>query len=111
MLSTLINMKERFNKTKLEEKIKNFEKIMDEGRCFDEDCKKVLEEARELFEGTCESTTDEDINLMINNIDKVLRTKKKEINPNTGIKTYSLIIVFIIFISYLVFKKKKSYIR
>ena len=110
-LSDLIHLKERFNKTKLEEKIKNFEKIMDEGRCFDEDCKKVLEEARELFEGTCESTTDEDINLMINNIDKVLRTKKKEINPNTGIKTYSLIILFIIFISYIVFKKKKSYIR
>ena len=110
-LLKLIHLKERFNKTKLEEKIKNFEKIMDEGRCFDEDCKKVLEEARELFEGTCESTTDEDINLMINNIDKVLRTKKKEINPKTGIKTYSLIILFIILISYLVFKKKKSYIR
>ena len=34
--------------------------------------------------------------------------KENIINPNTGIKTYSLIILLIIFVSYLVFKKKKK---
>ena len=42
-----------------------------------------------------------------NFVEKILNIN----NPNTGIKTYSLIILFIIFISYLIFKKKKSYIR
>ena len=34
-----------------------------------------------------------------------------KINPNTGIKTYSLVIVLLIIISYLIFKKHKNYIR
>ena len=44
-------------------------------------------------------------------IEVVENLNEIKINPNTGIKTYSLVIVLIIFISYLVFKKKKSYIR
>ena len=48
---------------------------------------------------------------MIKRIDDLLDKEKRITNPNTGIKTYSLIILLIIFISYIVFKKKKSYIR
>ena len=48
---------------------------------------------------------------IIENIDNLLNRKGSLLNPNTGIKTYSLVILLIILISYLVFKKKKSYIR
>ena len=44
-------------------------------------------------------------------IEVVENLNEIKINPNTGIKTYSLVILFIILISYIVFKKKKSYIR
>ena len=47
---------------------------------------------------------------MIEKLDDLLSRKESLVNPKTGIKTYSLVIVFIIFVSYLVFKKK-NYIR
>ena len=81
--------------------------------------KEKLEEAKNLNRDTA---TQEEVDKLTKEIkdlrDKLIidnnkkQKENKDINnPNTGIKTYSLIIVFIIFISYLVFKKKKSYIR
>ena len=49
--------------------------------------------------------------LTIRDNNKKQEEEKNINNPNTGIKTYSLVILLIILISYLVFKKKKSYIR
>ena len=81
--------------------------------------KEKLEEAKNLNRDTAIQEEVDKLTKEIKELrDKLIidNNKKQEEekninNPNTGIKTYSLIILFIIFISYLVFKKKKSYIR
>ena len=81
--------------------------------------KEKLEEAKKLNR---DIATQEEVDKLTKTIkelrDKLIidNNKKQEENkdinnPKTGINTYSLVILFIIFISYLVFKKKKSYIR
>ena len=47
---------------------------------------------------------------IIENIDNLLSIKESLVNPKTGIKTYSLIILFIIFVSYIVVKRNKNYV-
>ena len=106
----------KLNLTELKEKIEELETSIEKGICIDESCKSALKEVKEIYErgGICKynSMTLEDNNYVINIIDNLLKNKKDGlVNPKTGIKTYSLVILFIIFISYLVFKKKKSYIR
>ena len=81
--------------------------------------KEKLEEAKNLNRDTAIQEEVDKLTKEIKELrDKLIidNNKKQEEekninNPNTGIKTYSLIILFIIFISYLIFKKKKSYIR
>ena len=106
----------KLNLTELKEKIEELETSIEKGICIDESCKSALKEVKRIYElgGICKynSMTLEDNNYVINIIDNLLKNKKDGlVNPKTGIKTYSLVILFIIFISYLVFKKKKSYIR
>ena len=48
---------------------------------------------------------------MIEKLDNLLSRKESLVNPKTGIKTYSLVILFIIFISYKLIKKNKNYVR
>ena len=97
------------NKSKLKDKIEELEKKIEDNSCREEDCKKVLHLAKDLYNK--ESFTKKEMLDMIENIDNLLNRKGSLLNPKTGIKTYSLIILFIIFISYLVFKKHKNYIR
>ena len=97
------------NKSKLKDKIDELEKKIEDNSCREEDCKKVLHLAKDLYNK--ESFTKKEMLDMIENIDNLLNRKGSLLNPKTGIKTYSLIILFIIFISYLVFKKHKNYIR
>ena len=97
------------NKSKLKDKIDELEKKIEDNSCREEDCKKVLHLAEDLYNK--ESFTKKEMLDMIENIDNLLNRKGSLLNPKTGIKTYSLIILFIIFISYLVFKKHKNYIR
>ena len=81
--------------------------------------KEKLEEAKKLNRDTAKQEEVDKLTKTIKELrDKLIidNNKKQEENkdinnPKTGIKTYSLVILFIIFISYLVFKKKKSYIR
>ena len=106
----------KLNLTELKEKIEELETSIEKGICIDESCKSALKEVKRIYElgGICKynSMTLEDNNYVINIIDNLLKNKKDGlVNPKTGIKTYSLIILFIIFISYIVFKKKKNYIR
>ena len=97
------------NKSKLKDKIDELEKKIEDNSCREEDCKKVLHLAKDLYNK--ESFTKKEMLDMIENIDNLLNRKGSLLNPKTGIKTYSLILLFIIFISYLVFKKHKNYIR
>ena len=97
------------NKSKLKDKIDELEKKIEDNSCREEDCKKVLHLAKDLYNK--ESFTKKEMLDMIENIDNLLNRKGSLLNPKTGIKTYSLIILFIIFVSYLVFKKHKNYIR
>ena len=69
---------------------------------------KILELYNESL--SCKYLTIEEIIEIINKANKLLKNSKFT-NPKTGIKTYSLVILFIIFISYKLIKKKKSYIR
>ena len=95
------------DKTKLKEKIKELEQSISDKLCKSEECKTLLNESKSLYDKTLISKKE-----MFDMIDKIDDVLKKNINnPNTGIKTYSLVILFIILISYIVFKKKKSYIR
>ena len=81
--------------------------------------KEKLEEAKNLNRDTAIQEEVDKLTKEIKELrDKLIidNNKKQEEekninNPNTGIKTYSLVILFIILISYIVFKKKKSYIR
>ena len=95
------------DKTKLKEKIKELEQSISDKLCKSEECKTLLNESKSLYDKTLISK--KEMLDMIDKIDDVLKNNMN--NPNTGIKTYSLVILFIIFISYIVFKKKKSYIR
>ena len=95
------------DKTKLKEKIKELEQSINDKLCKSEACKTLLNESKSLYDKTLISK--KEMFDMIDKIDDVLKNNMN--NPKTGIKTYSLIILFIIVISYIVFKKKKSYIR
>ena len=95
------------DKTKLKEKIKELEKAISDNICKSEACKTLLNESKSLYDKTLISK--KEMFDMIDKIDDVLKNNMN--NPNTGIKTYSLIILFIILISYIVFKKHKNYIR
>ena len=97
------------NKTKLKEKIKDVEEVIDSGKYNEEEFLKLLKQAKDLYDK--DSFTKKEMLDMIEKLDDLLNRKGSFINPNTGIKTYSLVILFIIFVSYLVFKKHKNYIR
>ena len=97
------------DKEELKKKIEELEKAISDKLCKSEECKKLLKEAKDLYDK--DFILKEDMFNMIKRIDDLLDKEKRITNPNTGIKTYSLVILFIIFISYIVFKKKKSYIR
>ena len=97
------------DKEELKKKIDELEKAISDKLCKSEACKTLLKEAKDLYDK--DFILKEEMFNMIKRIDDLLDKEKRITNPNTGIKTYSLIILFIIFISYIVFKKKKSYIR
>ena len=97
------------NKSKLKDKIDELEKKIEDNSCREEECKKILHLAKDLYNK--ESFTKKEMLDMIENIDNLLNRKVNLLNPKTGIKTYSLVILFIIFVSYLAFNKHKNYIR
>ena len=97
------------DKEELKKKIEELEKAISDKLCKSEACKTLLKEAKDLYDK--DFILKEEMFNMIKRIDDLLEKEKRITNPNTGIKTYSIIILFIIFISYIVFKKKKSYIR
>ena len=94
------------DKEELKKKIEELEKAISDKLCKSEECKTLLKEAKDLYNK--DFILKEEMFNMIKRIDDLLDKEKRITNPNTGIKTYSLIILFIIFISYLVFKKKKK---
>ena len=101
----------------------NFEELDKEiNKPVDNSYKELIDKIKEAKDLDRNISTQEEVDKITKEIkelrDKLIidNNKKQEEekninNPNTGIKTYSLIILFIIFISYLIFKKKKSYIR
>ena len=97
------------DKEELKKKIEELEKAISDKLCKSEACKTLLKEAKDLYNK--DFILKEEMFNMIKRIDDLLDKEKRITNPNTGIKTYSLIILFIIFISYKLIKKKKSYIR
>ena len=100
------------DKTKLKEQIKELKEQLDNGQCQEEECSYIKDKILYLYneEGICDSVSIEEL-IEIVEISKDLFKKSSLKNPKTGIKTYSLIILFIILISYKLIKKKKSYIR
>ena len=94
------------DKEELKKKIEELEKAISDKLCKGEACKTLLKEAKDLYNK--DFILKEDMFNMIKRIDDLLDKEKRITNPNTGIKTYSLVILLIIFISYLVFKKKKK---
>ena len=101
-----------YDNTKIKEKIKELKEQLDNGQCQEEECSYIRNKILFLYNefGDCDSVTIEE---MIETIElsKDLFKKSSLKNPKTGIKTYSLVILFIILISYLIFKKHKNYIR
>ena len=97
------------DKEELKKKIEELEKAISDKLCKSEACKTLLKEAKDLYDK--DFILKEDMFNMIKRIDELLDKEKRITNPNTGIKTYSLVILFIIFISYKLIKKKKNYIR
>ena len=97
------------NKTKLKEKIKDVEEVIDSGKYNEEEFQKLLKQAKDLYNK--DSFTKKEMLDMIEKLDDLLNRKGSFINPKTGIKTYSLVILFIILISYKLIKKKKSFVR
>ena len=77
------------------DKIKEAKKL-DKDTSTQEEVDKITKEIKDLREK------------LIIRIEEPEEKEKRITNPNTGIKTYSLVILLIIFISYLVFKKKKK---
>ena len=102
----------KFAKIEFFNQIEEINEKLSNVKCTDNECSYIKEKILELYNGSlsCEYLTIEEIIEIINKSNKLLKNYKFT-NPNTGIKTYSIIILFIIFISYIVFKKKKSYIR
>ena len=94
------------DKEELKKKIEELEKAISDKLCKSEACNTLLKEAKDLYDK--DFILKEDMFNMIKRIDDLLDKEKRITNPNTGIKTYSLIILLIIFISYLVFKKNKK---
>ena len=94
------------DKEELKKKIEELEKAISDKLCKSEACNTLLKEAKDLYDK--DFILKEDMFNMIKRIDDLLDKEKRITNPNTGIKTYSLVILLIIFISYLVFKKKKK---
>ena len=94
------------DKEELKKKIEELEKAISDKLCKSEACKTLLKEAKDLYDK--DFILKEEMFNMIKRIDDLLDKEKRITNPNTGIKTYSLIILLIIFVSYLVFKKKKK---
>ena len=94
------------DKEELKKKIEELEKAISDKLCKSEECKKLLKEAKDLYDK--DFILKEDMFNMIKRIDDLLDKEKRITNPNTGIKTYSLVILLIIFISYMVFKKNKK---
>ena len=107
-IKTLRN-KLKINKKKLKSKIKDVEEVLDSGKYNEEEFLKLLKQAKDLYDK--DSFTKKEMLDMIEKLDNLLSRKESLVNPKTGIKTYSLVIVLLIIISYIVFKKKKSYIR
>ena len=97
------------DKEELKKKIEELEKAISDKLCKSEACKTLLKQAKDLYDK--ESFTKKEMLDMIEKLDNLLSRKESFINHKTGIKTYSLVIVLLIIISYIVFKKKKSYIR
>ena len=97
------------DKEELKKKIEELEKAISDKLCKGEACKTLLKEAKDLYNK--DFILKEEMFNMIKRIDELLDKEKRITNPNTGIKTYSLVILFIIFISYKLIKKKKNYIR
>ena len=97
------------NKEKLKEKIDELEKKIDDGKCLNEECKKTLEESKELYNKP--TITKEEMIDMIKRINSLLNKNETLVNPKTGFASYILIIFLIIIISYILFKRKKNYIR
>ena len=97
------------NKEKLKEKIDELEKKIDDGKCLNEECKKILEESKELYNKP--TITKEEMIDMIKRINSLLNKNETLVNPKTGFASYILIIFLIIIISYMLFKRKKNYIR
>ena len=94
------------DKEELKKKIEELEQSISDNICKSEACNTLLKEAKDLYDK--EFILKEEMFNMIKRIDDLLDKEKRITNPNTGIKTYSLIILLIIFVSYLVFKKKKK---
>ena len=94
------------DKEELKKKIEELEKAISDKLCKSEACKTLLKEAKDLYDK--DFILKEEMFNMIKRIDDLLDKEKRITNPNTGIKTYSIIILFIIFISYMVFKKNKK---
>ena len=97
------------DKEELKKKIEELEKAISDKLCKSEACKTLLKEAKDLYNK--DFILKEEMFNMIKRIDDLLEKEKRITNPNTGIKTYSLVILFIIFVSYIVVKKKKNYVR
>ena len=101
---------------------KEIAKEIDEDFYLEDEVKALKDKIKEAKDLDRDTSTQEEIDKITKTIkelrDKLIidNNKKQEENkdinnPKTGINTYSLIILLIIFISYIVFKKKKSYIR
>jgi len=103
---------DKFDKTKFLNQIEEINEKLSNVKCTDDECSYIKNKILELYNESlsCEYLTIEEIIEIINKANKLLKNSKFT-NPKTGIKTYSLIILFIIFISYKLIKKKKSYIR
>ena len=99
----------KINKEKLKEKIEELEKKIDEGKCLNEECKKTLEDAKDLYNKS--SITKEEMLNMIARINSLLNKNETIVNPKTGVATYLFILILIIIISVVLFKRKKNYIR
>ena len=97
------------NKTKLKEKIKDVEEVIDSGKYNEEEFQKLLKQAKDLYNK--DSFTKKEMLDMIEKLDDLLNRKGSLLNPKTGIKTYSLVIILLIIISYKLIKKNKNYIR
>ena len=116
MVVDIVNVKSSVmydgTKAKIKEKIKELKEQLDNGQCQEEECSYIKDKILYLYseEDHCDSVSIEELIETVE-ISKDLFKKTSLKNPKTGIKTYGLIILFIIFISYKLIKKKKSYIR